>query len=652
MLELLRRALARPQPWAALLAIGVGGTLLVPTSASAGGVSVRLIPEASTRVVQGAPFDFVTKIHNDTDEAQLVIIDFTIDRKGGSSPVRFSSFNTSVPAGGSATTTGSATSAQWFKQTGTFQINVIGELIPGSAEIRKVDPLGFTVLPPVVQVPRFDDVTSAAGLTTDMPRSRQCGRWAVGAAWGDVDLDGDLDLYLPRQGAAARLWINDGSGHFIDEANARGVDNPDATGLSAVFGDYDNDGDPDLYVGNLGPNRFFENDGTGHFTDVTTSAGVGGDGISSSASWGDYDGDGLLDLYVANYTQCAAQTPSKDADVLYHNEGDGTFTDRTALLEKDPSSPDDGSTLGAGFEGAWFDYDKDGDLDLLLANDFYGPNPDKNHLWRNDGPAEGGTWLFTDVSVASGMGLKMNTMGIGISDYDQDGDLDVALSNIEDNRLMRNNGDGTFTDVASTARVARPTQRVDEHSVTWGMNFADFNLDTWDDIYTGAGSLKSNPESQPNELFANGSKGKFFDLSAPSGANFDGVTRGTAFADYDHDGRMDVYIANFDHTSMLYRNITPKKHRHWLEIDTVGTKSNHDGCGAWLTLSIGNQQLSRQVFCGSISLGSGSDPTVHFGLGSATSVRKLVINWPSGTRQVVKNLDVDRLDVITEPSAP
>lgn len=638
-----RPPIRRPLTFSIILAALVLAGVPASLPAAAGDVRVELRPRGAVEVPQGAPFRFSAVVTNDTAEAKLVTIDLRVTPLGGETAEAFARWSTSVPAGGTARTEASVVTAQWFAQRGRFKISVGGD--PSViAEQQK-----FTVTAPVVRVPRFADITSARGLTADMP-GINCGRWAAGAAWGDVEGDGDLDLYLPRQELGSKLWINDGDGHFADDAAARGVANAGSVGLSAVFADYDNDGDPDLYVGNHGPNRFYENDGSGYFTDVSERAGVAGDGSSSSASWGDYDEDGFIDLYVTNHTRCTTNDPVFDADKLYRNNGDGTFADVTSLVEGEFQSTSDGATTGAGFQGTWFDYDRDGDLDLLLANDFYGPNADRNHLWRNDGPSGDGGWTFTDVSVSTGMALRINAMGTAVGDYDHDGDLDVAITNIEDKVLMRNNGDGSFADVARTARVARPEQRVGENSITWGIAFADLNLDTWEDLYTGAGTLRAGPTSQANEVFVNGGKGKFFDLSAPSRADYDGITRGIALADFDRDGRIDVYIANQRSSSILYRNVTSKKNRHWLEIDTIGTVSNRDGCGAWLTLTVGHKKLVRQVFCGSISVASGSDPTVHFGLGRATSADKLVVEWPSGKTQVLKNLKVDRLKVVTEPS--
>ncbi|MDQ3982154.1 MAG: CRTAC1 family protein, partial [Actinomycetota bacterium] len=310
-----------------------------------------------------------------------------------------------------------------------------------------------------------------------------------------------------------------------------------------------------------------------------------------------------------------------------------------------------GSTTGAGFQGAWFDYDRDGDVDLYLGNDYGGPRPEGNYLWRNDG-RDGDGWRFTNVSVASGTALHMNTMGIGVADYDRDLDLDMALSNIEATALMRNVGDGTFRDVAGRAGVGRPNQRVREKSITWGLAFADLNLDGWEDLYVVGGSLaqENRPEPQPNATFANLARGSFADLSAVSGAADEGVGRGLSLADYDRDGRVDLYVVNQGGRPILYRNVTPTGSRHWLEVDTIGSESNRDGCGAVLIATLGRVKMMRQVFCGSVGLGGGSDPVVHFGLGRADRVDSLRVLWPSGRVQRLRDVEADRLLVVEEPS--
>jgi hypothetical protein len=313
--------------------------------------------------------------------------------------------------------------------------------------------------------------------------------------------------------------------------------------------------------------------------------------------------------------------------------------------------------MGAGFQDAWFDYDHDGDQDLYLANDYLGPSPRPNVLWRNDGPDGAGGWRFTDVSQASQTGISINAMGIGIGDYDRDRDLDLGVSNIRDNVLFRNNGDGTFSDMAHPAGVARPHQNVTDRSVTWGLGFTDLTLDGWEDLYIAAGSLgyEALVRPQPNEVFVNRGGGRFLDLSVPSGGAYPDMNRGAAFADYDRDGRMDVFLVSHEGPVRLLRNVTPRRFKdkrfHWLEVDTIGTRSNRDGCGARVEARLRRgPTLVREVFCGSTSLASGSDPTVHFGLGTWRSVRTLRIEWPSGTVQVLSGVRGDRLIQVTEPA--
>jgi hypothetical protein len=249
-------------------------------------------------------------------------------------------------------------------------------------------------------------------------------------------------------------------------------------------------------------------------------------------------------------------------------------------------------------------------------------------------------------------------MGIAVGDYDRDLRLDLALTNIEDNRLLRNNGDGTFTDVARAAGVARPLQRLDQVSMTWGGGFADFNLDGWEDLYLAAGYLVSyvdefsaytSTDPQHNELFVNTGRGTFLDLSAASGADDPGQSRGVALADYDRDGRVDVFVVNQEGRPRLYRNVTPTGDRHWLAVRTVGTRSNRAGCGARLVLAVAGGSLLRQVSCGSTSVASGGDRIVHFGLGPASRPAELVVTWPSGARQVLRNVRADRVLTVTEP---
>jgi hypothetical protein len=202
--------------------------------------------------------------------------------------------------------------------------------------------------------------------------------------------------------------------------------------------------------------------------------------------------------------------------------------------------------------------------------------------------------------------------------------------------------------VAATAGIQRPTQSLGVNSITWGLAFFDANLDGWEDLYAASGPIWTD-DVLPNQLFVNAGGGRFLDLSAPSGAADPGISRGVALADYDRDGLMDVFVVNQDGAPHLYRNVTPVDGRHWLELDTVGTTSNRDGCGALVTVVAGGATLLRQVLCGSTGLSSGSDPALHLALGSASRATRIVVQWPSGTRQVLRGVRADRLVTITEP---
>lgn len=634
--------------WATVLIAATTLASSLPNPALAGDFRVRLSAR-HLEVSQGDRFFFRVDVTNTSSETRTAELVFDIAKRGSPTPpIQFTRWLSVVAGQSTLSTRLSVAPGQFFSGLGRYRVGAFGDDVGARR-------LAFRVMKPVKRIPRFEDVSGLAQLAGDheAPVQRVSCDFAAGAAWGDIEGDGDLDLYLPHHSAPAELWVNQG-GTFVDQAADRGVDNQGIIGLGAVFVDYDNDGDSDLYVTNNGPNRLYQNDGSGRFMDVAPTAGVADDRAATSAAWADYDNDGLLDLYVVNYGRCGGTDIEKalqyHGDALYHNEGEGTFSDQTALL----GPPE--ATMGAGFQAGWLDYDHDGDQDLYLANDFIGPRPRPNVLWRNDGPDGAGGWRFTDVSLPSQTGVAINTMGIGVGDYDRDGDLDLALSNIRDNFLFRNNGDGTFTNVAHAAGVARPNQNVTDRSITWGLGFFDFNLDGWEDLHITAGSLGYETEvrPQPDEVFVNRGGGRFLDLSAPSGAAYQDMNRGVAFADYDRDGRIDLFLVSHVGPVRLLHNVTPRtqdrRTYHWLEVDTVGTRSNRDGCGTWLSATLKRgPTLVREVFCGSTSLASGSDPAVHFGLGRWKNVKRLTIEWPSGTRQVLRNVGSDQLISVNEP---
>ena len=247
----------------------------------------------------------------------------------------------------------------------------------------------------------------------------------------------------------------------------------------------------------------------------------------------------------------------------------------------------------------------------------------------------------------------MNTMGVGIGDIDRDGDLDMALSNIGGNKLLRSQGDGTFVEEHGSG-IERPNQGIDYVTVTWGTAFYDLDLDGWEDLFMTAGNLPQGPDvnvgEQPNMLFLNDGTGmRFLDVSALTGADDVSESKGAAFADYDNDGDMDVFVVNQAGAPRLYRNVTPRGENHWLEVDPIGTVSNRDGCGARITAVVAGEPIMRQVLCGSGGSGSYHQRQVHFGLGTATAVDRVEVLWPSGTRQVIDDVAVDEMLVVEEP---
>jgi hypothetical protein len=609
----------------------------------------------------GEPVAIQVSVRNRAERSMSVPIELAIrpleGAAAGSAPapaartVAFYTTQLFVTAGGEASEQLAVTPAQWFGEPGRFEIETTVEgVVVGDA-------LGVEVGEPVVAIPIFDDVTEAAGLATTIPEAA-CGQFSNGAAWADVDGDEDVDLLVTRLGEPMRLFVNDGSGRFTDEATTRGLAIGDANNVA--FADYDNDGDADVIVVRDGSDLLLANDGRGRFDDISAASGIGDDGRRGmNASWADYDSDGDLDVYVTNYMRCTGEWSTAeevitqvdyDSDTLYRNDGDGTFSDVTAYLENDPDDYDDGITIGAGFGASWFDYDADGRPDLYLANDFVGPLPDYNRLWHNDGPAADGAWAFTDVSLDTNTALFMNTMGIGVGDYDRDGDFDMALTNITANKLLRND-DAVFTELPD-AGIGRPTQEAAYNSITWGAVFGDYNLDGWEDLFVSAGNLQQAPGVptgvQPDELYVNDGTGRFLDVSAATGADDPGESKGVAVADYDRDGDLDIAVVNQGGSLRLYENVTPRDGSHWLTVSLEGTVSNRDACGAIARLAASDGEMARVVSCGSGAGGSGSDRAVHFGLAPGDTAASLTIEWPSGTTQALDVPALDRHLTITE----
>ena len=436
-----------------------------------------------------------------------------------------------------------------------------------------------------------------------------------GVAWGDYDTDGDIDLYVTNTNlftSGNHLFRNDGFGLFADMSNPP-VDDF-YSGAGTAWGDFDNDGDPDLYLGNYGgPNRLYRNDGGGMFTDITAPP-LDDAGNAATVAWVDYDRDGLLDLFVAQYFG--------QANSLFHNDGGGNFSDVTA----EPLAYAGSYCL----TGVWGDYDNDGDQDCYLCCEYDQPN----RLIRNDG---GGTF----VDVTSGpLLMPYNTVSAAWGDLDNDGDLDLYVSNNDwgatgqRNYLLRNDGGGTFTDVTAGTPLGVSGGGM---AASWG----DYDNDGDLDIYLGM-----NPGN--NLLFRNDGGGSFADATVPLLADT-GNAQGLAWGDYDNDGDIDLYLVNYGSGNRLYRN-DHSTGNHWFHVALVGNNSNRDGIGARIRIVAGGAAQIREVgteggYCTQNSL------LAEFGVGTATTVDTLQIWWPRSGKSAddeYYNLPVDQVFVATE----
>ncbi|GAC1411208.1 MAG: CRTAC1 family protein [Actinomycetota bacterium] len=636
----------------ALLAVGAQGAQALGAGPQV--VSLTISPTGASSVRLGEAFAFKITIDNPLPVSVTGAVSVgTVSPDGGPAHPADPWFG-NVPARSSVTLLRSVTTAKWFPSPGLFHVVANGSFWLSQASMAGViaSPeanFDLVVSSARVPVPEFQDVTAAMGITTKMRTGGLCQDYAAGAAWGDVTGNGRLSLFVPQRNGPSELWVNEG-GRFVERAAQYGVTNvnPDGTysvGIGAVFVDTLNRGRPDLMVINDGVNKLYRNNGNGTFTDVATAAGIADNENHTSAAWGDFDGDGYLDVFVTAHGRRAncMDAFTYGHNHLYRNNGDGTFTDKTALL------PHGGTGEGLGFQAAWFDYNHSGRPSLYLGNDVIAPYDQPNMLWRNDGPGAGGAWRFTDVSSLSGAGIASNTMGLAIGDYDRNGSLDVGLPNIGPIRLLQNDG-SKFTNVAESAGLASAGEP--RSAVWWGMGFYDFNNSGWESLYATQGELDTGGHpspTYPNAMFVADGTGHFLDLSASSRANDPNASRGVAFADFDGDGRTDMFVVDQDGSPRLYRNVTANA-GHWLDVRTVGTKSNRDGCGATVSAEWpGEKPMIREVLCGSTSLASGNDPAVHFGFAARTNVALLRITWPSGAVSTLTNVPADRRISVTEP---
>jgi len=505
---------------------------------------------------------------------------------------------------------------------------------------------------------KFVDVTQEAGIKFKHAGGLQeqviPALVGSGAAFADYNNDNLLDIYIanasivfPTPSAKLptnALYQNNGDGTFTDVTEPAGVGDT-GWGMGCVFGDYDNDGDLDLYVTNYKPNVFYRNNGDGTFTDVSTDAGVAHKGFGTGVAWADYDNDGYLDIYVANYVDYSILPRGKriffpydffgQENVLYRNNGNGKFTDVT-----------ESAGVGGGFYlslgVAFADYDNDGDQDLYVAND---SNP--NILFRNNGDK-----TFTNTNVTeyrSHTGDTRSGMGVAWGDYDNDGDFDLFVNNWQDENsiLYRNNGDGTFRDISASAGVFDVTVG----RTCWGTEFFDYDNDGYLDLFIACGHIDPGPNEapgQPDILLRNNGDGTFMDVSEITGISQlpPKVSRGVACGDYDNDGDIDIFIVNNGEPPRLLRNDGGNKN-NWLKVKTVGVKSNKDGIGARVTVTSDSFIQIREVSAGSSYLSQNS-LEVEFGLGQRNKVDSIKIRWPSGIIQKLENVSVNQTITVVE----
>jgi cytochrome c peroxidase len=474
--------------------------------------------------------------------------------------------------------------------------------------------------------PPFVEVTAAAGIQAPRVGNERI----TGQAWADYDGDGWLDLYItdfgtPQKPGVNRLYRNNGDGTFSLSPLAEQVALAEAKSGGAVWADYNNDGWSDLYVTNWGANTLFRNDGGQGFTDVTVAAGVGDIANGKTASWGDFDSDGFLDLYVANWscTPSCGRPVTGDQDRLYRSNGDGTFSDMTRMLSS--------QTAGAGFIAGFVDFDNDGDLDIYLVNDEF-VNPVGNALWRNDGPGCDG-WCFTEVSKEAGANQRVMGMGLGIGDINNDLHFDLFFTNVGPSTLLLNQGDGTFVNGAVEAGVNTPK------AIGWGTVIFDFDNDGWQDIYLAQmtrtdGGVGFNPLFRNNgdgtftdlaEGSGVGDPGKSIGVSV---ADFDrDGYLDLIVGNFDEGYRL---YRNTLGDSALGGN--------WFALNLSGDGPvNRDAVGARVFLTGSDDLVQMRQVTNSTGLGGNSALELHFGLGTA-EVESVRVVWLDGHEEVFDGL--------------
>ena len=545
---------------------------------------------------------------------------------------------------------------------------------------------GFVKTGPVI----FEDISEKAGLTRWTYKMGTPAKDYIietkgsGVGLIDYDNDGWLDIYIVNGSTVdalsgketpphAALFHNNHDGTFTDVAAKAGVTN-DRWGFGVAIADYDNDGWPDIYVSNFGKNRLYHNNHNGTFTDVAEKANVTLGNWSTGVTWGDYDGDGRLDLFVAGYlhwdwnnppakggeggssnsfctfrgeaTACGPRGLKGEPDHLFHNNGDGTFTD----VSEKAGVADKPGYYGLG--AVFVDINNDGKPDLLVGND-----STPNYLYLNKGDG-----TFEDVSYASGFALneagrETASMGIAVGDFQNNGMLDVFNTTFSDDYkpLYRNEGDANFTDISYHVGLGEITVPF----LSWGDAFMDYDNDGWKDLLMSDGHVYPQADKyawgtswkQRPMLFHNLQGKSFENVPAVEGSGLADVIagRGMAVGDLFNDGKLDAVISVMDGHPVLLRNVSPD-HNHWLELKLIGgPRSPRDAVGATVYLTANGMKQREDVISGGSYLSS-NDPRPHFGLGQATKIDDIEIHWPDGKVEHVPVPGIDRIVTITEGS--
>jgi enediyne biosynthesis protein E4 len=525
----------------------------------------------------------------------------------------------------------------------------------------------------------FENIVEASGIefkenNSASPEKFQIETMTGGVAVFDYNNDGLLDIYFANGASLPgmdksdpkhfnRLYRNNGNGKFTDVTMSAGVQGG-YYGMGVAVGDYDNDGHQDLFVTGANGYQLFHNNGDGTFADVTEKAGLLktrpelAHGFSVAAGWFDYNNDGHLDLIVINYLKwsvatdvtcttkgirayCSPNSYAGMPNLLFHNNGDGTFTD---VSEASGIS----QFVGKGMGVAFADYDGDGFIDVFVTNDTF-----RNFLFHNNG---NGT--FSEVGIMGGVaynedGKSIASMGVDFRDIDNDGLPDAFVTAMRGDTfpLFQNSGKGFFEDRTMSSKLGAATSKL----TGWGTGVYDFDNDGWKDIFIANTAILDNsevidhlPYKLPNTILRNNGNGTFADVSLTAGRSFQtpAAHRGAAFGDLNNDGLIDVVTNCLNGAPEVWMNRS-RSGNHWLLLQLLGTKSNRDGIGARIKVtSASGVQFNHATT--SVGYGSASDRRVHFGLGNDAVARQVEIKWPSGARQTLTNVSADQVLIVRE----